>query len=170
MNSPCQFCFNASQITPNIFLGSYRDALCAEFLLKRGITRVLNITEECSIPEDLMRNKDKIKTMQIPIKDRGDVMITKYFHECIKFIHDTVVSGEKILVHCFMGISRSATIVIAYLMRYGFESSFVENPVSYSDAINFVRGKKGDICPNFGFAVALCEWDVVGDPDFLFKI
>jgi hypothetical protein len=152
--------FNASQITPNIYLGNYEDTLCTESLLEKRITRILNISEECHFSPYLLANKDKFKIMQIPIKDNADEPIKNYFQDCINFIHDTVIAGENILVHCQMGISRSATIVLAYIMRYGFEGSLVENPISCYDAFDYIKQKR-DINPNFGFMLALYEWDAV---------
>lgn len=47
------------------------------------------------------------------------------------------------LVHCFAGVSRSATIVIAYLMQ--------EHGLAYRDALAFVKQKRNHIHPNEGF-------------------
>ena len=51
--------------------------------------------------------------------------------------------NEKVLVHCWAGASRSATIVIAYIMwKY---------KTSVEDAINYVLQKRTQILPNSGF-------------------
>lgn len=166
--APSHSFFNATCITPSIYLGSYSDALCAKILLERGITCVLNISEECPISESLLAHSDTINIMQIPIKDHSDEPIQKHFKDCIEFIHRAVSRGEKILIHCRMGISRSATIVLAYLMRYGISGSLEECPISYNDAFDHVKEKRRIICPNLGFTMALHDWDIVGDPADMF--
>jgi hypothetical protein len=168
--SVCRPNFEATCVTPSIYLGSYMDALNTELILEHGIKRVLNISIECPIPESLLAHRDTIETMQVPIKDHGDEQIQEYFKDCIEFIHDGVSRGEKVLIHCHMGISRSATIVIAYLMRYGITGSLVESPISYSDAFDFLKEKRPIICPNLGFTMALYEWDIIGEPADMFKI
>jgi protein-tyrosine phosphatase len=65
------------------------------------------------------------------------------FHKCIKFIKDAITEGGKVFVHCYAGVSRSATIVIAYLMK--------EHCLSFSAAYKFVKGKRSFINPNDGF-------------------
>ena len=51
--------------------------------------------------------------------------------------------NEKILVNCMIGSSRSATIVIAYIMW--------KQKMKYEDAFNFVKSKRKIINPNYGF-------------------
>ena len=48
-----------------------------------------------------------------------------------------------VLVHCFAGVSRSASIIIAYLMK--------EKNNTYKEAFSFVKAKRSIIDPNFGF-------------------
>lgn len=48
-----------------------------------------------------------------------------------------------VLVHCAAGVSRSASIVIAYLMR--------NNGMNYTEAYALVKNKRFVICPNHGF-------------------
>ena len=40
-----------------------------------------------------------------------------HFPSCISFIESAAKSGGNVLVHCYAGVSRSSTIVIAYLMQ-----------------------------------------------------
>jgi len=42
--------------------------------------------------------------------------LSKYFLACNKFIKGALEQGGTVFVHCYAGVSRSATIVIAYLM------------------------------------------------------
>ena len=65
--------------------------------------------------------------------------IIKYFGECINFIK----GEDKVFVHCAAGESRSATIVIAYLMW--------NKKMTFDKAYNFVKQKRYRIYPNFGF-------------------
>jgi protein-tyrosine phosphatase len=55
--------------------------------------------------------------------------------------------GGKVLVHCFAGVSRSATIVIAYMMQ--------EHGMNYHSAFKFVKSKRPFINPNEGFRTQL---------------
>ena len=82
-------------------------------LEKCVITRVLNVSrtlEDC-FPE-------KLKYHRIAIKDSfGEPLLTN-LESSYNFIKDTIDNNEKVLVHCYGGISRSAAIVIGFLMKY----------------------------------------------------
>ena len=64
----------------------------------------------------------------------------------VKMIDTYISCGKQVLVNCFAGISRSTTIVLAYLMY--------KNKWGIEDAISFVRTKRYFINPNYGF---LCQ-------------
>jgi protein-tyrosine phosphatase len=68
--------------------------------------------------------------------------LKRKFKECIDFIKSATING-KILVHCFAGVSRSATVVIAYLMQ--------EHGLTYHAAMKLVKSKRPFINPNEGF-------------------
>ena len=65
--------------------------------------------------------------------------IIKNFWECLDFIK----GDDKVLVHCTGGISRSPTVVIAYIIW--------SKKMSYEEALEFVRGKRYGVFPNAGF-------------------
>ena len=59
--------------------------------------------------------------------------------QAVKFIKE----GEIVLVHCAAGVSRSSSMIIAYLM--------LEEGMRFKQALDFVREKRSIICPNAGF-------------------
>lgn len=52
----------------------------------------------------------------LQVLDNDDAKISDLFEEASDFIEHVEHSGRKVLVHCFEGKSRSATVVLAYLM------------------------------------------------------
>ena len=96
-----------------------------------GITHVLNITHTRFDPID------GLTEMRIAIDDSVTVSIRDHFSSAIAFIHNALASdgdgnsdnsdNNRVLVHCQAGISRSASVVIAYLMsrhRYSLYSAY----------------------------------------------
>ena len=67
----------------------------------------------------------------------------KYFDEAYEFIIKYLSNKDNVYVHCEAGISRSPTIVIAYIMK-AYKWSVLKSLV-------FVKTKRDVICPNLGF-------------------
>ncbi|MEQ2175517.1 hypothetical protein GOODEAATRI_018683, partial [Goodea atripinnis] len=77
--------------------------------------------------------------------------LSQYFFSAAKFIQETLGKPQsKLLVHCVMGRSRSATLFLAYLMIY--------EKMTVVDAIEHVK-KCRRIIPNWGFLKQLRELD-----------
>ena len=124
-----------SQITANIYLGNLFDAQNIQKLLKLGIKKVLSLITDTQ----LLKYPDEIEHKLIKIEDYPKENIIQYFYECLLFIDD----NKKVLVHCVAGASRSATIIVAYIMW--------KNQLEYSEAIKLVEQIRPIICPNYGF-------------------
>jgi protein-tyrosine phosphatase len=103
-----------------------------------GITHILSVCDG-AVPKFAKEFTYKI----IPIYDVPTARLAPHFGECIKFIKEAIDAGGKVLVHCWAGVSRSATITIAYMMR-------IHN-MTLGDAFNFVKSKRAIIFPNHGF-------------------
>ena len=123
------------KITDKIYLGDDEGALKIKNFETEKINNVLSITDSPpNYPEEL-----KINHKTVNLKDCLTINIIPFLKECIDFIENS----DKIYVHCSCGISRSPTIVIAYLM-WKTHSSFVQ-------VYNFVQKRRPCIEPSIAF-------------------
>ncbi|RZF44868.1 hypothetical protein LSTR_LSTR004493 [Laodelphax striatellus] len=150
--SPLNCC---DEVYPNIYVGDWSCAKNKPYLKRIGITHVLN-TAEGKLPGQVDTDADYYKYSHIhylglPLSDLPVTNISKYFNVAADFIRDAIASGGKVLVHCMMGLSRSSTCVIAYLM--------IKEGMSASKALQKVRTSR-EVRPNNGFLQQLAELDV----------
>ena len=118
-----------------------------EWLQATKITHVLNMTKELPIHFD-----DLFEYKRVPAVDADAFKLSKYFPEIIEFIEKGLKNG-KVLVHCMMGVSRSATAVILYLVaKKGMKSSV---------ARRFVKQKCPLVNPNKGFITQLINYELL---------
>ena len=135
--------FEADNIVDNLWLGNWASAYDKDALKKMGITHILSAVYDISptYPDDF-------KYMKIPVIDRADHAehLSNHFDEAVEFIQDGLEEGG-VLVHCVYGVSRSSTLVCAYLMRCC--------NMDARGAVNFVKTKRTQAKPNDGFLTTL---------------
>jgi predicted protein tyrosine phosphatase len=152
--------FEASEIFHGLFLGSWLDADSMDELRRHNITRILNVAEECAVSsscEQAMAT-GAVAVKKLDLRDHSDEDISRHFGEALAFMHEGIARGEGVLVHCRQGVSRSATMILAYLMEYGIrDGSGQWQPMSYSEAFDYVKERRPHISPNLGFVLALHE-------------
>lgn len=116
------------------------------YLKKYGITHVISITE---FKKPSIFEMENFTTLHIQLNDNKYSNIYKYFYSTNTFIEDCLSKGGKILIHCIAGISRSTTIVVAYLLYKG---------IPLPNAITHVKTRRSIINPNEGFMGQLCAF------------
>lgn len=122
------------KITDKVYLGDCFGADDESKLKQNNIKRVLSCMGRLS-----PTYKDKSITRNIiELDDSPETNIIQYFKDSIKFIEES----DKVFVHCFAGVSRSATLVIAYFMW--------KNKKPYKEMLDFVY-KHRMVSPNLGF-------------------
>lgn len=94
-------------ITDQVAIGNYRDAAA----LPAGIDAVLSLKEDCC---DECR--EDVEVLCVPLVD-GPGNDLRGVWEAVGFIADVVAAGERILVHCHAGRSRSVAVVARYLVE-----------------------------------------------------
>jgi protein-tyrosine phosphatase len=138
-----------SKITNNIFLGNVLSAVDSNFIISNGIKVILSLsTSNINIHPNILSYHHYY------IQDDPKQDIITIFNECTAIIENAIKKGYKILVHCEQGVSRSASVVIAYLMRY-MNMNLVK-------AYNFVKQRRIIIQPNSGFIMQLKLYEVLG--------
>lgn len=135
-----------SHILNRVILGSQDVAHDLDLLNKNRVTHILNVaTGIINLYEGWFIYKTK------EVFDTPTCRIIDIFDECCDYIHSTIVSGGCVLVHCNAGVSRSASVVIAYLMKH--------YSMSFDEAFRFVKSKRSFIRPNTGFLEQLKEYE-----------
>eukprot|EP01112_Ceratiomyxa_fruticulosa_P005789 TRINITY_DN16631_c0_g1_i1.p1 TRINITY_DN16631_c0_g1~~TRINITY_DN16631_c0_g1_i1.p1 ORF type:complete len:452 (-),score=99.19 TRINITY_DN16631_c0_g1_i1:21-1376(-) len=140
--------FPSEIIESFMFLGSHENAKNKELLKELGITHVLNMAGELE-----NEHPNDFQYLHVKIDDTDKDNIAQYFEHALSFIESAraTSSQAKILVHCAMGISRSSSIAIAYLMK--------KYQWSYEKAHSFVKQARSCIKPNPGFAKQLLTYE-----------
>lgn len=133
-----------SEVIPRLYLGNAKTAHDHSLLERLEITHILTI-DSIPIPKGTI-DHSRIKTLYIRAYDSVDTNILPYFPVANQFISDGIQKGA-ILVHCRFGVSRSASLVAAYLME--------RNGWTRDQAIRLIRSRRKIINPNPGFMAQL---------------
>ena len=132
-----------AEIRPGLYLGSKISAENLNTLQTHNICSIINTSEE--IP--CYHKEAGIDYKSLHLKDDEEDDIGAHFTPCTEYIKSCLANGNAVLVHCQAGISRSATIIIAYLM--------MEEKMTLKEAFFDVKGRKANIQPNEYFFKAL---------------
>ena len=128
-------------IVPGVYLGNM-EALSALVSSEREEQEdwcVVSVLEASNV----IRSQHLFQHMVIELEDDPESNILSHFHSAHDFIMNSLLQNKSVLIHCMEGISRSATITVAYLM--------ISRSMSYVEAMNFVSSKRNVIGPNYGF-------------------
>lgn len=134
-----------SEKYPYLYIGSVAGAYNLDTLKKNGITHILTCGQNMRAKFPEIFKYKFVECVDLPDQD----MMT-FFEDCFDFIDNVKAQGGKILVHCFAGRSRSATILTAYLMA--------REKMQLQDAIALVKENRPIVNPNSGFRLQLKQF------------
>jgi len=130
-------------IAGKVLLSGRIQAQDRSLLEKYGISHVLSVTATS------IKQYHHLAYKTIPVEDNKNETIYKYFQEA----HDFIDGARVCLVHCDAGVSRSATIVVSYLMK--------SQNLGLKDAYISVKQCRQQISPNPGFVKQLVDFEKV---------
>eukprot|EP00285_Hemiselmis_virescens_P016884 CAMPEP_0173378756 /NCGR_PEP_ID=MMETSP1356-20130122/1884_1 /TAXON_ID=77927 ORGANISM="Hemiselmis virescens, Strain PCC157" /NCGR_SAMPLE_ID=MMETSP1356 /ASSEMBLY_ACC=CAM_ASM_000847 /LENGTH=205 /DNA_ID=CAMNT_0014331935 /DNA_START=51 /DNA_END=664 /DNA_ORIENTATION=+ len=146
-----------SEVMPGVWLGSLHAAADHAALKQRGITHILNLAGRDAYAPDIVLFNEAVRNTQDPssftyknkeVKDVSSAKLSNLFTETTGFIRQGAKAGG-VLVHCMMGVSRSSSCVIAYLID--------TKGMTFDDAFALVKSRRVAAIPNAGFTKQLRE-------------
>ncbi|XP_034789013.1 protein phosphatase Slingshot homolog 3 isoform X2 [Pan paniscus] len=128
----------ASRIFPHLYLGSEWNAANLEELQRNRVTHILNMAREIDnfYPE-------RFTYHNVRLWDEESAQLLPHWKETHRFIEAARAQGTHVLVHCKMGVSRSAATVLAYAMK--------QYECSLEQALRHVQELRPIARPNPGF-------------------
>ncbi|KAI8388240.1 protein-tyrosine phosphatase-like protein [Radiomyces spectabilis] len=141
------------QVLPQVWIGGYKAYESRSFLNKNRITRILSLGhfKPLYAPTEFVHEI-------IPIADNPESNIIQHFPKTFELIDTWIAQGQNILVHCLAGVSRSPTVVTAYLMK--------KRQLHPKAALAVIKQMRPFVNPNPGFMNQLrlyqdmnCEFD-----------
>jgi len=142
-----------SQILEWLYLGDSLHGSNAFLLEHLNIYHVVNASDE-KYDDILFAQKKKpdkqFTILHCTLHDHPKANIMQYFERTNRFIARCIANKEAVLVHCGEGVSRSTTIILAYLLHEKW---------TLKNAILHVRSKRSVINPNNGFMRQLITYE-----------
>ncbi|XP_061776238.1 dual specificity protein phosphatase 22-B isoform X2 [Nerophis ophidion] len=132
-----------------LFLPDARDR---EQLARNNITHILSIHDTAA---PILQ---EMTYLCISAADLPTQNLTQHFKQSITFMHESRIKGEGCLVHCLAGVSRSVTLVVAYIMMV--------TTLGWKEALAAVRVVRPSAGPNLGFERQLQEFEATQVDEF----
>ena len=135
-----------THIIDNIWLGDISDANNTLFLTNNNIKVIINCTKDFG-------SRNTTFNYRLPINDDLSIQSLVDMSGMLEqFVNIMEYHKENILVHCYAGRQRSATLVAAYIMR--------KYKMSYDDALKFIKSRRHVAFePSPNFAKVLYTWN-----------
>ncbi|KAG8508067.1 Dual specificity protein phosphatase 18 [Galemys pyrenaicus] len=135
-----------SQITSSLYISNGVAANNKSMLSSNHITTVINVSVEVvnAVYED-------IQYVQVPVADAPSSRLYDFFDPIADHIHSVEMKQGRTLLHCVAGVSRSAALCLAYLMKY--------HAMTLLDAHTWTKSCRPIIRPNNGFWEQLIHYE-----------
>lgn len=151
---------NINRITKNIFLGNWSSSVNSNVLIRYNIKYIIGLNSRYKIQSDIdLYKKMNIKYLHINLCDNMKANIFRIFPLTNRFICEALNKNKNILIHCTMGISRAATIVIAFLLWTYYINdknsdklrSIYHKHTRLREIFEYVKMQRKQIDPNLNF-------------------
>lgn len=141
-----------SEITDSLFVGRRPTVDDTASLKQVGITHIVSCLPERERGAMQFLSED-FRWLFVPLHDGIEEDIGRVFPEVFRFgtTEPVAATRSRLLVHCEVGVSRSATLAIAWVMK--------TDHMTFLDAYRKVRARRPEVLPNIGFASQLQRFE-----------
>jgi len=139
---------SSDQVLEYLYIGDKRTARDLAFLKGLGVTHVLNATSEV---RNYFEKEPGFSYLNTPCMDTDAADLSPFFDAAVVFIHNARQEGHSVLVHCQQGVSRSAALVIAYLIK--------AERKTLTEAYTLLRNKRSTCKVRPNFLKQLITWE-----------
>jgi len=134
-----------AEIKPYLMLGSVA-VRTPGFIRNNEITLVINAAKDFVLSTECI-----VEQIHVKCDDKPDAPLKNHFDSVAEHIYNEREKQGKVFVHCVAGISRSPSLVMAYLMKH--------EHMTLLEAFHLVREKRPFVRPNNGFWLQLIEYE-----------
>ncbi|KAL0192110.1 hypothetical protein M9458_010406, partial [Cirrhinus mrigala] len=125
-------------ITDSLYIGNSKTASDVSILQSLNITCVINATQDAS-----NGNIPTVDYMHVPVTDDPESRLCDYFDVVADKIQHVSDEHGRVLLHCNAGVSRSAALCLAYLMKH--------RRLTLTEAHTLLKSHRPIVRPNSGF-------------------
>jgi predicted protein tyrosine phosphatase len=136
-----------AMVLPHLYISGASPAQDTSRLLELGITHIVN----CCVHRAQSSDSSRFHVLDLKLNDSCSSDVVMYIYMTIDFVETARRSGGKVLIHCLKGISRSASLVISYLM-------WNKNISDVREALSVLQIARPSCNPNADFLVQLRHW------------
>ncbi|KAJ8011448.1 hypothetical protein DPEC_G00058320 [Dallia pectoralis] len=134
------------KVTNALFISNARSACTNALIQQEAVTLCINVSKQQPFP-----SAPCLAVLRVPVYDDPNEDLYRYFDSCADLIQGEASKGGRTVVYCKNGRSRSATICMAYLLKY--------RKLSLADAFTKVRTSRSVVDPNSGFLAQLKKYE-----------
>jgi protein-tyrosine phosphatase len=142
-----------AQVVDRLFIGDRKFAKNKPKLCELGIKYIVNAT--CAPSDGGLHNffeaDQSFVYLRCAVADSDGADIAQFFERTSAFIAEGMATGYSVLVHCQQGVSRSASLILAYLIR--------SQAMTLKGAYMHLRQRRPTVKPNANFLRQLIEWE-----------
>ena len=138
---------DVAMVLPHLYISGSGPAKNTSRLLDLGITHVIN----CCVHRAQSSDRSRFHILDLKLNDSSSSDVAMFIYMTIDFVEMARRKGGKVLIHCLKGISRSASLVISYLV-------WSKNISSVREALSIVQSSRPSCNPNGDFMVQLRHW------------
>ncbi|XP_036454934.1 dual specificity protein phosphatase 18 [Colossoma macropomum] len=135
------------QITDYLYIGNAKAAKDSSVITRLNINCIINATLDDSKP-----CLPSVDYVWVPVADSPETQLEEHFDTVADKIDKVRMQHGRVVVHCCAGVSRSATLCLAFLMKHC--------SMSLVEAHGLVKSRRPIIRPNAGFWKQLIEYEV----------